>query len=223
MHKGASRNQQRIGLKVTAGTARAKEANALAAPVKQLRFAEAQRLARIRRVFEIEQQLKGASGSDAVRLRSELEGMRTGRLEPPIYLAQDPRPKPDRQRPVTVAERNGPERVRGTGSNSDPKRVAKGLEVDLADLARAKVTLTGVALVKTLLSNFEPSLIAEAIGAKVETIAKIAGHPLLQITPALPTEDGLVLVTILEERFKDLVASDPKDDEEPAPGPSPAP
>ena len=221
MYRGSSRNMQRIGLKVSAGTARGKEANELAAPVKQIRFAEAQRLARIRRVFEIEQQLKGASGSDAVRLRSELEGIRTGRLEPPIYLAQDPRPKPDRQRPVTVAERRGPERVRGAASKSDPKRVAKGLEADLADLARVKVTLTGVALVKTLLSNFEPSLIAEAIGARVETILKIAGHPLLQITPALTAEDGLVLVTILEERFKDLVASDGPESDEPAPAPAP--
>lgn len=205
---------QRVGLKVSTGTAKGKEPNDLAAPVKQIRFMEAQRLARIRRTFEIEQKLKTASGTDVARLKDELEGIKSGRIEPPIQLARDPRPKADRPRPVTVADYNGPERVLSNTRAIDPKRVAKGLEVDLADLARQKITLTGVALVKTLLRNFQPAVIAEAIGTKVGTIEKIAGHPLLQMASALSPDEGLVLVEILEARLAAVMAADGVDDEQ---------
>lgn len=223
MYKGSSRNRQRIGIKVTAGTAPGKEANDLAAPVKQIRFAEALRLARIRRIFEIEQKLKSADGAEGRKLREELEGVRSGRIDPPVTLARDPRPKSDRPRAVTVAERQGPARIPAGRSTIDPKRAAKGLEADLSDLARGKTTLTGFSLVKTLLANFDALTIAAAIGAKLDTIEKIAGHALVRLAPTLSSEEGLILVGILEDRLEAAMNADstdvPDDDPVEPPGP----
>lgn len=156
--------------------------------------------------------LKSADGVEGKNLREELEGVRSGRIAPPVSLAHDPRPQPDRQRAVTVAERQGPARTRAAQSRVDPKRVAKGLEADLADLARSKITLSGVSLVKTLLANFDSQTIADAIGAKIDTIEKIACHALVKLAPTLSTEDGLVLVEVLEDRLRTVMQTDVEDE-----------
>ncbi len=215
MYRGSSRNMQRVSLKAGLGHGKAGPNTPLAAPVKQHQYMDAVRIARVRRCFELEQEIAAAlaKGAGVASLRSELEGVRAGRIEPPMRLSRDPRPKQDRPPAVTVADRRGPEKVRGGGSRGrDPQVIRKGLELDLADLGRGKVTLTGIALVKTLLSHFQVDMISEVLGAGLPTIRKVADSAVLGLAPTLSAEDGLVLVAILEERLDATPHTEPAPD-----------
>ena len=77
-----------------------------------------------------------------------------------------------------------------------------------------QITLTGVALVKTLLKHFDTTLLAQVLKASEDTIGKVACSHLLKLAPMLSNEDGLVLVEILEERMEEMGLA--SDDEVPA-------
>lgn len=129
--------------------------------------------------------------------------MRTGNIDSPIALARDSRPTEDRAPTVTVADRRGPARSRLQSSGSrDPNVKIKGQLVDSIDLDRGKSTLTGAALVKTLLGNFDANLIAQVLRASEEPIRKIADSNLLQLAPMLSHEDRFTLVGMLEKRIE---------------------
>jgi hypothetical protein len=205
MSKGAARNMQRISLKVTAGTAPPQNPDVKQAPVyKQVRALELRRLARIRHTFEIEQEIadKQAAGESVGLLRERLIGVRNGTIEPPHY--GHVRPTGDTLR-LSKAQR--PSSTRTPHQNEKPSREhrvyrsEREVQADLADLAKGKLTPTGIATVKGLLDRFDEDLVAVALGIGTDFIHKVAASAVFRLVPALSPKDGLLLASVLEKRL----------------------
>lgn len=209
MYKTSARNMQRVTLNTMMGRGGAKKGAPALTPVQSARLAEERRLARIRRVFQLEREIELAiaAGQSTAKLRAELDGVRKGIIEVDLRLARDPKPRRDPIPAVTVHRRRGLERVRANQMRPDrrsPEVIEKGLRIDLADLAKGKITLTVVAMVKTLLKTFPQSDIAEVLKAEPKLIAKIAESPLLQLAPLLDGRSGLILADILEKEMRKM-------------------
>lgn len=217
MYKGANRNMQRAGIKTTAGVATGPSGQEPLLPTNdQARMAEAHRLARVRRSFEIQQEISRrlANGESVAELRAELEGISTGRIEVPLALARDP--KPHDGPAVTVAGKRGPERgevsnplakeamreYRSKESKRRDRLSPRAAEIDLNELAKGKVTLTNSALVRTMAETFDFELIADVLGAERKFLKKLMDGAAFALASPLSAEDGLVLVDVLERRMK---------------------
>lgn len=204
MYKNASRNSQRVSIKLAAGlrVPGSKGRGPRRSTVEQARIAAEERLARIRRAFELEQEI--ARGRNVAQNRRELELVRNGHKDIDLRLARDP--KPSNSPSVTVSRRRGPERQRFGGSDRALREkrstvTEKGVMIDLADIARGKLTPSGIALVKILLDRFGIHEISEALGAPTAFLEKAALHPIYRLASELHAADGLVIVSVLEKQL----------------------
>ena len=200
MYRSHSRNMQRIGQKVSMGTAAEREAVALAPAMDQIRYADMVRMARIREVFALERKLKRASGEEARRLQAWIDGLKSGRIDPCLppkkaakAKARPPRPSPDPARAGRAPAHAPAPRAAATG-------IARALERDLTDLAKGEVTAGGAAIVKTLLASMQAGTVSGMTGATVATIATIAASDAFKASPKLTARAGAVLIEVLKER-----------------------
>lgn len=203
MYKKASENSQRVSIKLAVGlTVPGGDGRGPSlAPIEQARITAAKRLARIRRVFELEQEI--SKGRNVAHNRQEIELVRNGHKDVDLRLAYDPRPSDTPS--VTVARRDGPERQRLRGSDGvhgkRPTITEKGVFIDLADIAKGKLTPSGIALVKVLLDRFDIQEISEALGTPMAFLEKAALHPVYRLASALQAADGLIIVSVLEKQL----------------------
>lgn len=203
MRKGASRNMQRIGLKVSAGVAPPERGSTPAPFYKQLHAMELHRLARIRYAFELEQEIqqKLGSGDSVGLLRERLNGVRNGTIEPPRYA--DARVSGRSKEKLKVQAAAAPAKTQ-----RGPKRLyasERQLLADLADLAKGKLTLTGVATVKGLLDRFDSSFAAEILALNVTFVETIRASSVYALAPDMSAADGLLLASVLTEKATDSV------------------
>lgn len=214
MRKGAARNMQRISLKVVAGMAPPQNRDVQLAPVyKQVRALELRRLARVRYSFEIEQEIaeKIAAGESVGLLREKLLGVRNGTIDPPHYKDIRPTGDPMRLRKAKVdwaAEQRNRENRRGTPEKR-LYRSERELEADLTDLAKGKLTPTGIGTIKGMLERFDEGLVTAVLGLKRDFVRKVAASAVYRLAPDLSPKDGLLLSQVLEDRLP----ADDRDDE----------
>lgn len=188
---------QRISVKAAVGMARSIEGGVKQPPVlQQLARIDAERLSRIRYGFEIERQIaeKLAAGDNVGLLRERLQGVRNGSIQAPKDFGR----KQDAPRSlVRPPERNNPhQRV------SRLYRGRRELEVDLLDLAKGKLTMTGIATVKGLLDRFEDSIVIEALGLANGLVEKVRSSAVFNLAPPMSPDDGMLLVEALEWRMR---------------------
>ncbi|SMQ85919.1 hypothetical protein SAMN06295905_3214 [Devosia lucknowensis] len=220
MSKGAARNMQRISLKIAAGTAPPQNPDVKQAPVyKQVRALELRRLARIRHVFEIEDEVakKQAAGESVGLLREKLLGVKNGTIEPPDY--RDIRPTSDTQRHRSMT----PSKPHRDQQKSDGRvrhhrlyRSDREVISDLNDLRKGKLTPTGMATIKGLLDRFDEETVIGALELKAEFVRKVAASALFAMVPAMSPADGILLAGVLEARLPPLPKEDPPDERQPA-------
>jgi len=220
MYKSAVRNMQRVTLNTVMGRKGAAKGPPAMTAAESAKLADRIRLARARRIFELEKEIEAVSarGESVARLRAELDGVRKGTVKVSLSLARDPAPR--KGHAPETARRKGPERPSAGRSRPRPKEaIERELTVDLDDLAKGKVTLSGVAVVKTLLLSFSRDDITEILKADPKVVGKIADSPLIGLAPLMEGEVGLVLVDILEERLRKAYPEDARE-EAPEGGPS---
>lgn len=210
MSKGAARNMQRISSKVAFGTAREND-NAVIRPptIKQLRSIEIGRLTRIRYAFEVEQRLERAlaAGESVGLLREQLAGIRNGTVAIPPGYGEQPagltlsdlgthlRRGPDARTARPAPTQGG----KGVGGRTKPLyRSVREAAADMADLAKGKLTITGVATVRGLLERFDPGFVEAALSCPAGFLDKVKASSVYGLAPRLSAEDGLVLAEALE-------------------------
>jgi hypothetical protein len=204
MRKGAARNMQRISLKVVAGTAPPQNRDVHQAPVyKQVRALELRRLARVRYSFEIEQEIaeKMAAGESVGLLREKLLGVRNGTIEPPHYKGL--RPTGDSIR-LSRKARAAEQRKHDNRRAPPEKRLYRSereLESDLADLAKGKLTPTGIGTIKGMLERFDEELVIAVLGLPQDFVRKVAASAVYRLAPDLSPKDGLLLSEVLQTRL----------------------
>ncbi len=216
MRKGAARNMQRLSRKMELGTAPPQNRDVQQAPVyKQVRAMELRRLARIRFSFEIEQQIadKMSAGESVGLLREQLLGVRNGTIEPPRYSIR-PTGDPMRVRKKKVdwaaeQQRND----RRVGHEKRLYRTEREVGADLADLAKGKLTPTGIGAIKGMLDRFDEDLVVAVLGLKPDFIRKVSASAAYRLAPDLSPKDGLLLSEVLESRLP----VEEKDDRPPSP------
>jgi hypothetical protein len=206
MRKGAARNMQRLSLKMEVGTAPPQYRDVHQAPVyRQVRALELRRLARVRYSFEIEQEIaeKLAAGDSVGLLREKLLGVRNGTIEPPHY--RDIRPTGD---PMRLREKKldwAAEQRKHENRRAPPEkrlyRSERELEADLADLAKGKLTPTGIGTIKGMLERFDEELVIAVLGLTREFIRKVAASAVYRLAPDLSPKDGLLLSEVLQSRL----------------------
>lgn len=191
MRKGAARNMQRISLKVTFGVASPLAGGEKQPPVfVQMQRSERQRLDRFRHVFELEQEIQITleKGGNVGLLRERLAGVLNGSIEPPRYRESRPTPMSVKA-PDPRKRRQHQHRV---------YRTDREVAADIGDLQKGKLTLTGVATVKGLLSRFDEHFVASTLKIDEGLIAKIKGSAVFGLAKDLAAADGLLLVEVLE-------------------------
>lgn len=213
MRKGAARNMQRISLKVARGTAPPQNHVQQAPVYKQVRALELRRLARVRFSFEIEQEIaeKMAAGESVGLLREKLLGVRNGTIEPPHYKGIRPTGDPMRLRKKKVdwaAEQRKHENRRGPPEKR-LYRSERELEADLADLAKGKLTPTGIGTIKGMLDRFDEELVMAVLGLAQEFIRRVAASAIYRLAPDLSPKDGLLLSEVLQSRLPAEEDADP--------------
>ncbi|KKB08810.1 hypothetical protein [Devosia chinhatensis] len=229
MSKGAARNMQRISLKIAAGTAPPQNPDVKQAPVyKQVRALELRRLARIRHVFEIEEEIakKHAAGESVGLLREKLLGVKNGTIEPPHY--RDIRPTSDTQRHRSMTS-SKPQRdqQKSDGRVRHHRLYRSDREVisDLNDLSKGKLTPTGMATIKGLLDRFDEETVIGALELKADFVRKVAASALFAMVPAMSPADGILLASVLEARLPPLPQEGRREERQPeeiAPAQGPA-
>lgn len=75
------------------------------------------------------------------------------------------------------------------------------MAIDLADIARGKLTPSGIALVKVLLDRFDIHEISDALGTPMAFLEKAALHPVYRLASGLRAADGLIIVGVLEKQL----------------------
>ena len=191
MRRGAARNMQRISLKVTFGTAHPLEGGQKQAPVfVQMQRSERQRLDRFRHVFELEQEIQTtlANGGNVGLLRERLAGVLNGSIEPPRYKTSKPTP-------MSV---KAPDPKLRRSQNHRVYRSDREVAADIADLQKGKLTMTGVATVKGLLSRFDEAFVAATLMIDPSLIDKIKVSAVYGLAGDLSAADGLLLAEVLE-------------------------
>lgn len=219
MRKGAARNMQRISLKVARGIAPPQNEVQQAPVYKQIRALELRRLARVRYSFEIEQEIaeKMAAGESVGLLREKLLGVRNGTIEPPHYKGIRPTGDPMRLRKKKVdwaAEQRKHENRR-VPPEKRLYRSERELEADLADLAKGKLTPTGIGTIKGMLERFDEELVIVVLGLTQEFVRKVAASAVYRLAPDLSPKDGLLLSEVLRSRL----SADEGMDDDPTPEP----
>lgn len=213
MSKGQARNMQRISSKVIFGTARDLEGPVIRPPtIKQLRSIEIGRLTRIRYAFEVEQRLERAqaSGESVGLLREQLAGIRNGTVAIPpgygerpagltlsatdVHLRRGPDARTARPAPADQGDKGG------RGRAKPLYRSVREAAADLADLAKGKLTMTGVATVRGLLERFDPQFVEAALSCPPGFLDKVKASSVYGLAPKLSAEDGLLLADALDER-----------------------
>lgn len=216
MRKGASRNMQRIGLKVTAGIAPQESGNRPAPFYKQLHAMEMRRLDRIRYGFELEQQIQSKldAGESVGLLRERLQGVRNGSVEPPRYRDA----KITGRRPVEHVQLEHLRQAKPERSSRRPLYASERQAVaDLGDLARGKLTLTGIATVKGLLERFDAEFVAGALKVTPEFLGKVTSSAAYALATAMSAADGLILAGVLEKRAESVAPPGEEVEAPPAP------
>lgn len=198
MYKNASKNMQRIGLKVTAGTARALTDEIKQPPVvEQYRRMEQVALARVRHCFELETEIarRILRGENVAVLREQLDNVKTGRVAAPIRLGREPTPKS----PPELMVVPGPRGDRPTHRPSKP-RTLREMAADLTDIAKGKLTLTGASVVKGLLERFDAEFVGSVLKPPKGFIEKVTLSPIFQHAASLGEIDRMRLVEALEAK-----------------------
>ncbi len=95
-------------------------------------------------------------------------------------------------------------------------RSDRELEADLADLAKGKLTPTGIGTIKGMLDRFDEDLVVAVLGLKPEFIRKVSASAVYRLAPVLSPKDGLLLSEVLESRLP----VEEKDDRPSSPAPA---
>lgn len=211
MRKGASRNMQRIGLKVTAGVAPHLSGGIKQPPVAvQQQREQLERLARIRRSFQLEQQIqvKLAAGENVAELRETLAGVKTGRVAVPLALGRDQVP----QKRDPIRTEYGPRDV-SKSRRPRPGRTLREMQADLVDISKGRLTLTGASVIKGLVERFDREFVDQLLEPAPGFLDKVIGSAFYSLSPDLEPNDGWTLLEAMELRGHKAL---PKDDD-PAP------
>jgi len=218
MSKGQARNMQRISLKVMAGVAPDLPKAKQVPTIRQLQSMEIGRLARIRYAFEIEQRIEAAlaAGESVGLLREKLAGVRNGTVPvPPGYgdrptgpslAASDMHIRRGKTREEARRRVREEMEERRSRQPKRPSRIRplyrseREAAADLTDLAKGKLTMTGVATVRGLLDRFDQAFVEATLSCPPGFIEKVKSSAAYGLAPKISAEDGLLLVGVLEER-----------------------
>src|SRR5690606_26746160 len=104
---------------------------------------------------------------------------------------------------ITAARKNGPAVAPYTKGKAEPKRPPStislaAVEGALQDLAKSKITLSAIGVVKVMLDEFDMSEVSDALGIPTQLLQKLSSSPLYALAPKITARDALVIVEVLE-------------------------